>query len=456
MLTKEELAPPVPASTIKFNNWRDRLIQGSFRGARFYVSNHKYTFGRRTQVYEQWKSDYAVVRDWGGKAEYWEIECYVIANKDNNFDHWPERLQLLKALKKGGWGILMHPYIGKLWVQVYGEQELSEDVETGGMSIFRLKFVQSRAPLLLPDTLSPLANVDAAARRAKDKVKDSVTTVMSNSSSLYKDSLLDGIKNILATMSTGLSRMKNVLSSAINEAQNFIAASIATIDQYLDTPCELMNQLEAAADQFKNIVGMGEDSINDLIEGKCSGLIYDGSTVLDGSEIPQETGDSVINGILDPVLEIDATAFGNVVSIQQDNASVIASGVQIILLSVITEIMIRTDYVTRGEYENALSRIADKFEEILALLGQYKQSTDMYQAAEDLRGIFFDNATARIIDTGTETIYKVPPRGTTALNVAYNRYGNLSRAGDIMKLNAGIVTHPGFLPPGEELRILDE
>ena len=99
-------------------SWRDNLQQASFRGIPFEVNVATTGVGRRTEmnVYANTQTgtgkkyqDYVWAKDLGAEPDSFTIEGYVIQNITNNFDHFPERDNLIKALKTQGPGILVHP-----------------------------------------------------------------------------------------------------------------------------------------------------------------------------------------------------------------------------------------------------------------------------------------------------------------------------------------------------------
>lgn len=454
-----------------FGTWRDRLLDASFRGVPFKISKHTYTFGRRTKVYELWGMDSVNVNDQGGKAEYFELEGYLIQNAANKYDYWKEKFDLLDAIRKKGYGILMHPFLGKLYVSTYEEQTMEEDLDNGGIAIFKLKFVQNRATVISSYALAQSANVSTAATQAVAAAADSMTNTMagpryltgsvsgrliaSGSAQLYQDSLLGGIRSVLGKISAAISAVQGAVSSVVSEVQGNLSLIISTIDQVLDTPCQLAAQLNSAADGFLHICGIGRAVIEDIAVGACSGLAKETGTVLDGTSVPQGLGESVINAICGTALDFDDSSFGSLVTAQQANARAIATTAQIQLLSKALQVAIVTNFQQRGRYESSLAKLRLAFDTLLFRIGEYPDNTETFSATEDLRNTFFTNALNRLDTVAQQITYTVPPIPQTALHVAYNRYGDITRDHEVMELNPITVDHPGFLPQGQGVYILD-
>jgi prophage DNA circulation protein len=105
-----------------------------------------------------------------------------------------------------------------------------------------------------------------------------------------------------------------------------------------------------------------------------------------------------------------------------------------------------------------LNKLADAIEALLIRLGEQTtlDTNDMFIALEDLRALLF----AALLEKGAElkrTVdYTVPNAVTTVLNVAYNLYEDIDREQEIYDRNVAIARHPGFLPSGDKIKVLEE
>ena len=143
--------------------WQDRLRQGSFRGARFHVEDHKHASGRRVHLHEYPGKDEPYPEDLGRKAREFEVQCYVIGP-----DYMAARDALIDACEAAGPGTLVHPYFGTRRVQCMDCEE-TESAQRGGIALFTLKFVEAganRYPVAEADTAAAVAGVAAEAEQA--------------------------------------------------------------------------------------------------------------------------------------------------------------------------------------------------------------------------------------------------------------------------------------------------
>ena len=144
--------------------WREHLLPGSFRGARFLIHGHKAVAGgRRAQVHEYPGRDAPYAEDLGLVTGEFEVDAYVLEP-----DYMRARDALIRACRRAGAGRLVHPYLGTRNALCTGCTP-SESTEEGGMARFRLSFVdagENRFPQALLDTVALVAVASAFANSA--------------------------------------------------------------------------------------------------------------------------------------------------------------------------------------------------------------------------------------------------------------------------------------------------
>jgi prophage DNA circulation protein len=114
----------------------EKLLNGSFRGVPFGTSAHSFEGGRRTAAHEFPFKDVSYVEDLGLKAPSLSMDLFVFADERGFYG----RDQLRKALDQKGPGLLVHPYLGSIRVQVTS-YSLSESYDEGGIARFSVSFV---------------------------------------------------------------------------------------------------------------------------------------------------------------------------------------------------------------------------------------------------------------------------------------------------------------------------
>ena len=441
----------------KYNNWRDHLVPASFRGIPFLVESHEFSFGRRTDIKELTNSNNVVVKDQGGIAEKFSITAFVVQSWDNGFDYFDQKNTLIDALRLKGQGILIHPYLGKIFVQCNGEQTCSEDTAEGGYCRFQLSFVQDNTPYQTPTSASyrkatfaacaRMRGLAADARLAREKTRSLTSKVITTGRNI-----VDGTTNALNSVKIAMAKIKGIPSSIINEAQGLVSLILSTVETALQSVCDTSTMFDDIGAAFETIVGIGVDPIEDIITGGCSGLDLEEGQTINGEDIPQIIGDSAVTALIDT---IDGDYYTSSLSSETDTIRGINDNFNLVMLSIALEIAISTLYTNREKYETLLKTIESKIDALLLGLGEYEDTTESFNNLQELKGVFFKNALTQVTELSKQVSYSVPPTTQTTLFVAYNRYNDLDRAAEIKEMNPGFY-HPGFLPQGQNIRILDE
>ncbi|WP_238785951.1 DNA circularization protein [Gilliamella sp. ESL0254] len=126
-------------------NWLNNLLPASFRGVPFQVSGTSSEFGRRNQTHEYPFRDVPYTEDIGRSARKNKIEAFVVGD-----DHKEQAEKLVEAIEEEGAGILIHPILGELNVNIVGTATVSNSVENGRMSVISFSFVEA-GELIFPD-----------------------------------------------------------------------------------------------------------------------------------------------------------------------------------------------------------------------------------------------------------------------------------------------------------------
>ncbi|MBW1642528.1 MAG: hypothetical protein JRJ76_06790 [Deltaproteobacteria bacterium] len=132
-----------------------------------------------------------------------------------------------------------------------------------------------------------------------------------------------------------------------------------------------------------------------------------------------------------------------------------------------TRIAIRIDYSSHDAVIEIMNEIIESIDAQLLKLGNDAANIDCtdfniiatdpdnYQALRSLRPIFIKSMLAIGASLASIIEYKVPPETTSSLEVAYNKYEDLGREKEVIARNIYLVKHPGFLPGGKVLEILN-
>ena len=94
------------------------LQEVSYRGELFYISGSKISGGRKDVKKEVANSDLQVIEDLGLKERVFTINGKIATRRDSSgvtiTTYKQMRDRLLDALEKGGTGVLIHPWYGRI------------------------------------------------------------------------------------------------------------------------------------------------------------------------------------------------------------------------------------------------------------------------------------------------------------------------------------------------------
>lgn len=114
-------------------NWRDRLLPASFRGVGFWVDKATTPVGQKGQLHEYPQRDQPFFEGLGQQAKLHNLTAFIVGPACLE-----QRDKLLKALEEGS-GELVHPWLGRMQVKV-GECDMTQTRQDGGLVTFTLNF----------------------------------------------------------------------------------------------------------------------------------------------------------------------------------------------------------------------------------------------------------------------------------------------------------------------------
>lgn len=473
-----------PGSLGLFGNWRDNLISASFRGASFFVLNSERTVGRKLRLSNPWGSDYSYIEDLGKSTDEYIIEGYIIANDKNQFNYFKERDKLIEALGTGktgsdnylkavdtkwtkgkvqgsggiNWnpGSLRHPFYGEISVYLKEPARITETFEEGGIAKFSMTFIRWN--------VAPASKVSAF---------DTAKTIIDQSLSLYNDfidsfskwmnvggAFTNALGSVLRTVLGGASNMINSVQGGIastlsgaaaiaNEALNFT-------DDILSNPCEIASTIGMGVDSILSAVGITGTAISSGVAGGCSGTVRGDIYELDGTFIPEKLTVSCVRMLLAASLKNEEDCTEPIPLEQEGNSKALADLYQAVCLKNAGMIAVIGDYVSKDLAQSTMDSVLDTIDDFMVRLGERTVDVTLaYSAMEQFRNIFSQCMYAKMEDLEQLTEYEVPAYGMNTLVLAYNKFNDISRENEIFEMNRSVLEHPGFLPGGIGISILD-
>ncbi|RXU01794.1 hydroxyacid dehydrogenase, partial [Pseudomonas syringae] len=125
------------------STWRDSLLPASFRGVGFFIEKAVVPAGRKGQLHEFPQRDEPYFESLGKQSKVHTLTGFIVGP-----DCFEQRDRLLQALEQEGAGELVHPWLGRVQVQV-GECGVTHNLNEGGLVRLDLKFYPAN-PLKFP------------------------------------------------------------------------------------------------------------------------------------------------------------------------------------------------------------------------------------------------------------------------------------------------------------------
>jgi prophage DNA circulation protein len=214
--------------------WKKKYRTATFRKVLFFVDAVDESGGRRTAVHEYPGNDVGYVEDLGKRLQTFSITAYVLGA-----DYYPLRDALRDALNKGGFGTLIHPYLGELQVmcQTYRIQETTRE---GRIARFDITFIQSGVlffPRATVDTATALINVRTSALNV-------VNEAFLRSYSVVRQpyAVTQHVEDTLATMSAAIGATRKIVATSA-DYQSELTSFTDNVAQLAFAPTELIEGL---------------------------------------------------------------------------------------------------------------------------------------------------------------------------------------------------------------------
>lgn len=233
--------------------WRERMRKGAIRGVPFMVREGGQEGGRRVALHEYPGRATPWAEDMGRKARRWTVEMLALGA-----DYMAARDRLIEALEQPGPAELVHPWLGRLTVQVEGYR-LRESSRDGGMAEISVTVVEAGQPMqpaAAVDTQSAVADAGDAARAAADAAFAADFDVTGQPAFV-----LDSARAAVAGMLDAMDRAAALIRAPADQAAVAVSAISALrsgLDALLLAPADLASELGSA---LASLAGMASDPL---------------------------------------------------------------------------------------------------------------------------------------------------------------------------------------------------
>lgn len=498
-------------------SWRDELHwadisdrgkkKASFRGATFFVDQSDYSFGRRNIPHQYPKRDIPFIEDLGRDLDEFFVRGYVIQNRENEQNYFTEKNALIKALTEQGPGTLIHPFFGNIRVSLLEKVRITETFREGGIARFDMNFVEAlNITALYPsDEIDHIGAIDVVGERVIADTRDGMGKIYKpNVSDRVSNSILDSVGELNKMIRSVKSSIQGLGPAQLSRALTILSEEYLDIDLgVINDACELGDSIIGMFNGFLSLSGMYGKIIVQQMFGPCSSLVrgitsgpmsgaqvelpktggFIESTISDPAIVAEDFGKTAVRaalamnrfgeatggsspsqygGALDSILIITASGAQH-----SANQEAVVNVVRAMALITAAKTAIRVDYTSHDSVIEIMDEVIDAINVQLLKLGNNISNNnyagfnvaiadpDSYQALKSLHQTF----TKSMLEIGASLAkivkFEVPPDTISSLELAYNKYEDLDREKEVIARNIPLVKHPGFLPGGKTMEILN-
>ena len=416
-------------------SWRDELRTGMFRSAEFFFRQADATVGRKTARHDYPLRDDAYIEDMGKRPREFTLDCYVIGP-----DYMDKRDALIAALEEDGPGLLVHPTMGMLWVNVLGDVRVTESTTEGGMCRFSIPFIlvgEKKYPAAATDTAS---QVETAADNLVELEEedfaevftcDGVAQYVADDAMSLTDEICDTLDNLRKQIPT------SVQTPQFMKDLNRIRTSVSML---VAAPFLLARSVAGQFYAFKNLALAPIDLVN-FVTAELASLMK-------VRRIPMDIYNAYARlfGYGKNYRTIPTTTPSRIRQLQNRNA--ITALVRRIAIAEAARTSAGIAYSSFDEAIGVQGRLAEAIdEEVLTA------PDTVYAALVDLRAAVVLDVSVRGANLARIVKY-TPVRTEPAFLIAHRLYGDVTRAEEIIERNR--IVHPLFVPGGLPLEVLSD
>lgn len=396
-------------------SWRDQLQPASFRDIPFYVVAGDADIGRRVQVHEFPLRDKPFVEDLGRKTRRFSVDAYVLGDA-----YMDARDALMAALEQPGPGDLVHRYLGRLNVVVETARGPRESTREGGMAVFYITFVESGDAVFLGDRQSTVDRMDGAADTAVQAAQDQLAAAFSVDN--QPAFVLDAATGVLQDAASAVRQAVGAINAATAPLTDFIVS----IDAFNQEIAALIQVPDVLAARVASLVA----SIQDISSTAADALAATKKLFAFGSHY--------------------VSLNSNAASLQRqtDNQTALVNVMRQVALAEACRLSSRIAFESADQAQIERDTLLDEIDAQAVLA-----SDALFAASDDLRAALVRDIAQRVVQLPHVYTY-TPTAVLPMLVLAQTLHGDATRAPELIARNR--VRHPGFVPGGVALQVLND
>ncbi|MBX8591646.1 DNA circularization N-terminal domain-containing protein [Pseudomonas cichorii] len=429
--------------------WRDRLMPASFRGIGFFVDTDSVPVGRKGQLHEFPQRDEPYFESLGKESQIYTMEALLVGE-----DCFERRDRLLEALEASGAGELVHPWLGRMQVQV-GGCILKHNRTEGGVVRLSLKFYPDQ-PLRFPtSTVNTRRQLVQASDGLLDSALKRYQAVMS---------VVDAARiNIQALRST-LSGIFAVIQRQFTPFMTIYSDVTSLVHSLVNAPLTLSTMFSSffasfEGDSSSRGSSSSSASFNAMTNSGTSASLSNSSSVNYRATISDATQQAESIASINLVNQGGGLDTG---STAQATANLVQDALLVKVARVVASMPVATaavQIIATPSLEHQVVMPVDRAQVPVAddVIGlrdtlssaiweaSLKADPEHYLVLNTLRQALIRHLNA-VAASGVRLVDIKVAEPLPALVLAYRRFGDATRLTEVVQRNR--VQHPGFLPPG--------
>ncbi len=473
------------------STWRDSLLPASFRGVGFFIEKAVVPAGRKGQLHEFPQRDEPYFESLGKQSKVHTLTGFIVGP-----DCFEQRDKLLQALEQEGAGELVHPWLGRVQVQV-GECGVTHNLSEGGLVRLDLKFYPAN-PLKFPvSTLNTRRQLLGASESLLDSALRRYRSVMATVDAVRINiqALRSALSGVFATIQRQFTPFMTIYSDVTALVHSLVNAplTVSTLFTTFFASFDGDSRRARRANGTSSIGGASTGTNAGSGSGSSTGG-GSGSGSASGSNGTAASSAAARSGSNGGVSSVETVDYRSVISEATQQAEAVsginlvsqssgldtgvtaqaaANLVQDALLVKVAKIVASMPVATTvtpltvvpsldQQVTQALQRVdvpvADDVIELRDTLSSaiweasLKADPEHYLALNTLRQALIRHLNA-VAASGVRLVDMKVSESLPALVLAYRRFGDASRAQEMVQRNR--LAHPGFVPPGT-LKIAQE
>ncbi|WP_166359281.1 DNA circularization protein [Pseudomonas akapageensis] len=422
--------------------WRDSLLPASFRGVSFVVDQAGVPVGRKGQLHEYPQRDDPYFEALGKQSQVHKLTAYVIGP-----DCFARRDKLLEALEAEGPGELVHPWLGRMQVQA-GECELQHDRREGGMARFDLTFYPDRPRKFPTATVNSQQQVSKSSQGLLSSALGRYSTAMAkvDQARINLNSLRGSVSGVFGVIQRQFAPLAGIFGGANGLAQSLV-----------NSPSSLNSLF------YSYFGGTGSSSSRSFSSSSSSSSST--STGTRAGEAPDyRAAVATSTQHAEDVASINTVSQSSGMdtgSAAQAAANLVQDALLVQVAGVVAQMPVATQPESVASTPSLAQQVVQPVErpevpvadEVLTLRdtlndaiweASLKADPQHFQALATLRQALAQHLTV-VAASGVRLVEISPAETLPALVLAYCRFGDATRAGEVVQRNR--VRHPGFVPP---------